>query len=263
MPVLLSVLLFVLVTGCATAPSHRKYRPVVSKFSDLLVRFPQTDEPLQLEHLTRASVYPSLRKNQPIDVTIMVHPAYSIFLRDLTNEQYPEVKYSLLRKQFDHEAQFILDQANAGKIIILIVPGKYLTASAYAQNYTAYLNSMISPSHSAYYIYSDSPNSGNISSEEMITLYRFLQGLNVRKVLVGGGYVGRCQREFYTQLTTYFDTSQAFIVPEISTISPEDISEKDAKRILNSLDKQDYSQVRDFIDNRVGSKANILSIPPE
>jgi hypothetical protein len=82
-------------------------------------------------------------------------------------------------------------------------------------------------------------------------------------VLIGGGYIGRCQREFYTQLKSYLGQGSMpiFIVPEYSTISPDDISDSEARYIVTRVRQQDYSPVVDFINKKTKGQADLLSIP--
>ena len=259
LPVLICILVSVLslTTGCATAG---RPRPVASRFSDILSLYPQTLDPLKMPQLLTTGDDPALHSPAPRDIYIIVHPAYAIFVRDLTKDAFPDVKYILQKRQFYNEAKFIASESLAGNIVILIIPGRYTTNSAYPLSYTAYLNNMTWGSNSVYYIYSESPNSGGLSIDDMVSLYRILRGMNARRVLVGGGYIGRCQREFFNQLTTYLDSIPAFIVPEISTISPEDISEEEAATMLKSLRAEDYAPIKSFIQRKIGT-VNLLSIP--
>lgn len=254
----LAIALSFQMSGCATAEPPGS---LAARFFDILNRYPQTREPLKLRKLDAAS-FPSLQRGAAAsDVFIMVHPAYSLFFRDANRSRYAEAKYALLAQQFENEARFIAGAAQAGKIVVLIIPGNYLTESAAPLAYTAYLNATASAGQAVFYLSSESPSNGAISMDDMVDLYRFLQGAKGGKALIGGGYIGRCQREFYTGLTNYFDKSSTFIVPEISTISPEDISESEAANILAGIQRQDYTPVRQFIDKRLNRAANILSIP--
>ena len=256
---LIAGLFLVLFSGCATV------EPPVSqarRFFDILNRYPKTTEPLKLRQLTVASpLAPPVAAAQP-DVFIMVHPAYSLFFRDANKApRYPAAKYELLSRQFDDEARFMSEVARSGNILVLIIPGRYLEESDAPLSYTTYLNTTVSAGDAVYYLYSDSPSNGTIAMNDMVDLYRFLQVVKAGKVLVGGGYIGRCQREFYNELTTYFEKSITYIVPEISTISPEDITESEAVSILSGIERRDYGPVRQFIDKKLDRNANVLSLP--
>ena len=241
-------------SGCATVDQPG---PASGRNLDILGGYPQTNEALMTRKLT-ASVKPHSVSS---DVFIMVHPAYSIFFRDLNKKKYSDATSSLLRQQFDNEAKLIADQAGAGKIVILVVPGNYADDSISPLSYVSYLNTVTAGAKSVYYVLSETSSSGSLPMNEMVNLYQFLQTVKDGKVMIGGGYIGRCQREFYNQLTTYIDSSRAYLVPELSSISPDDVSEGEALRILSSLQQQDYTPVRMFIDKKTKGKANILSLP--
>jgi hypothetical protein len=232
------------------------------RFTDIIGSYPETQEPLRIRKLTGSSLssLPDLQASS--DIFIIVHPAYSLFFHDKNRSKYLEAKFDLMSAQLHNEAQFIADAARAGKIVILIVPGNYNAESEAPGSYTSYLNKTAGTGQSVFYLFSESANSGSISTDDMVNLYRFLDGAKAGKVLIGGGYIGRCQKEFYGELTTFFTKAASFIVPEISTISPDDISETEAKAILDSIKQHDYRLVKKFIDKKL-ENPNLLSIPPK
>jgi hypothetical protein len=97
--------------------------------------------------------------------------------------------------------------------------------------------------------------------DSMVKLYAFLQQVRADKILIGGGFIGRCQREFYNQMAAYLEKVTAYIVPEISSISPDDISTPEASEILESLQRRDYSPIRRFIEKKSQGAAGILQFP--
>lgn len=250
------LLTLVLLSACAShiPPSTPK------GYEELLNRYPETHDPLNIQKITAQSLNAATRRTSPTDVFIIVHPAYSVFFRDAQKAKYSKIKYDLLKKQFDNETRSIADRVSAGDLVVIIVPGNYGADSVAPLSYTAYLNTVASASRSVYYVYSESSSTGKISMEDMINLYRFLLGVKVNKVMMGGGFIGRCQREFYNQLTTYLDKAQAFIVPEMSSLSLDDISDEEAVTILSSIEQQDYSPVRLFIDRKLEDKVNVLPL---
>jgi hypothetical protein len=244
-----------LLSGCfATYPPDSSVR----RFFDKLNEYPGTRKQLMIPHLTETSAdsIPNLPGSN--DVFVMVHPAYSLFFRDPNRGRFGESTYSLLATQFDKEAQFIASASRAGKIILLVVPGNYDAESTAPLSYTAYLNAVAAQRRSVFYIFSETHSTGSLSMNDMLSLYRFLYRVKVRKVLIGGGYIGRCQREFYSQLTAYFDKTAAYIVPEISSISPDDVNEGEAGVIVHSMAQQDYSAVRQFIQKKLEAEVNIF-----
>jgi hypothetical protein len=250
---------FFLLTGCATVetPISNSHR-----FTDLLTQYPHTDQPLQVRKLTSTAFSAVSPATPSPDVFILVHPAYSLFFREANRSQYPEGKYSLLLHQFNSEAYFIREAARSGYILILIIPGNYATESIAPLSYTSYLNAIASAGPSVFYLVSESADKGTISTNDLVDLYHFLNGIKALKVLVGGGFIGRCQEQFYDQAAAYLNDMKTYIVPEISTISPDDVSEAEAGKILESIKRRDYTGVRKLISQKQGEKTNFFSIPP-
>lgn len=244
-----------LMTGCAPQV-HTK------RFADLLDSYPQTSDPLRIRKLPASSAEVIPHRTDP-DVYIMVHPAYSLFFRDTNKTDYSEAMFMLLKMQLDREARFMAELSREGKTLVLILPGDYETESVAPLAYTFYLNTTTMAGSSVYYVFSVSANNGTIPAEDMVNLYRFIQGTQPGKVLIGGGYIGRCQKEFYNQLTTYLDRTSAYIIPEISSISPADVSDKEAADIVDSLRQGDYTPIRRFIDKKADIGVNVLSLPKQ
>ena len=250
------------VSGCATvddplSPSRQ--------FADIINSFPAAQEPLVFPDLTKipAPLASTSRPTPASEVYVIVHPAYGVFFQSLGKEKFAEAKYRLLKKQFETEKEFIAKQAASGTTIILVLPGK-TSDGAFPATYPAYrnyLNNTAGAGSSVFFIYSETSSSGAISQNEMMSLYYFIRGLRPARVMVAGGYIGRCQREFYNEFTNYIEKSLVFIVPQLSTISPDDVTEKEAAQILNGLEQQDYTLVKQFIDKRTGASANILPLP--
>ncbi len=250
------------ISGCATVDdplSHSR------QFADIMNSFPAAQEQLTFPDLTKIPT-PLASTALPApasEVYIIVHPAYAVFFQSHGNKNFAEAKYRLLKKQFETEREFIAKQAASGATIILVLPGKTSDGvfPASYPSYRAYLNKTAGVGSSVFFIYSATSSSGAIPQNEMLSLYYFIRALRPARVMVAGGYIGRCQREFYNELTSHIDKSQVFIVPHLSTISPDDVTEKEAEQILNGLEQQDYTLVKQFIDKRTGASANILPIP--
>ena len=62
-------------------------------------------------------------------------------------------------------------------------------------------------------------------------------------------------------MAAYVDKTSLFIVPELSSLSPDDVSDSEAADILASLRKGDHSPVRAFIERKSQGAANILPFP--
>lgn len=245
-------------SGCASLEPPDGSR---ERYAEIMGRYPQSDGQLRLQRLTAGAARFLARPAAP-DVFIIVHPGYAFFFNGEKRERYRGEKFRLLELQFGNEARFIAEQAGRKSVVILIVPGNYRTDSVAPLAYTSYLNGAASAGQTVFYIPSETSSNGTIAPDDMVTLYRFIQDAKADKVLVGGGYIGRCQREFYNQLTTYYERAQTYLVREISTISPDDVSEKEASFIVSGILQQDYTPVGRFLARKLGEEANVLSIPP-
>jgi len=244
--------------GCSPPPDTTGRR-----FTEILNLYPKAEEPLHIKKLTTASaaeVAPALYGKA---VTIMVHPAYSLFFREENRSAYTEAKYDLLKFQLDNEARFISEIAKTDNVLILVLPGNFLKESIAPLSYTYYLNAAAGEGASVYYISSESWTSGALSTNTIVTLYGFLQKIGASRMLIGGGYIGRCQREFFIQVSSYVDNVKAYIVPEISSISPDDVSDRESADLLLSLRHGDYTLVKQFIEIKSQGAANILPLPAE
>jgi hypothetical protein len=249
--------LFILFAGCASieAPDGSAQR-----YAEILGRYPGTDDPLRLTRLSSGIALSASASRGSSDVFIIVHPGYSFFFSTGKGKRFSGARFRMMELQFENEARFIAEQARRGNIVVLIVPGNFTKDSSSPLSYTAYLNA--AAGRSVFYLPSETSNNGTIATEDMVDLYRFLQNLNASKVLIGGGYIGRCQKEFHKQFTIYYDRKQTYVVREISAVSPEDVSEHDAALIVNGLQGQDYAPVARFLSKKLDEEVNILSIPP-
>lgn len=254
---LTSLAICVVFSACATVAPDDGSR---LRYAEILAGYTQTQE-LSLQRLVAGSADSLSESARTRDVIIIVHPGYSFFFT-MKKDRYRGETYRLMELQFLNEARFIEEQAARQSIVILIVPGNYEEDSAAPGAYSAYLNRAASENGSVFYVPSETSNNGTIAVEDMVILYQFLQDVNAPKVLVSGGYIGRCQKEFYNQLTAYYDKPRTFIVRELSTISPEDVSEKESSEILAGLLRQDYGPVDHFLSHKLGDEVNTLAIQP-
>jgi hypothetical protein len=233
------------------------------QFNELLSRYPPTEDPLQVQLLTAGSAEAVPLSSRGRPVTFIVHPAYSLFFRKATRSFYTEAKFDLLKHQLESEARFITEIGNSGNLLILVLPGNYEQDSVAPAAYTRYLNSAVGGSPAVYAVYSETSSSGALPVEAVVMLHGFLKSLRPPSVLVGGGFIGRCQREFYNQVITYVGEASAFIVPEISTVSPDDISDGEAQTMLEGILRGDYGPIDRFIDKRNKGRVRVTLLPGE
>lgn len=107
--------------------------------------------PLAIRELSASTPYASSAVGKP--VTIIVHPAYSLFFREERSSTYSEAKYELLEYQLSREARFINDISKTDNILILVLPANYEKGSVAPRSYTAYLNTITGGRPNVYYIF--------------------------------------------------------------------------------------------------------------
>ncbi len=221
------------------------------------------NDPLRIPRLTGDADRAPADPVSSSEVVVIVHPAYSLFFRDPWKDKGSYAKFSLLKSQYENEAAAIENLAATGQVVVIVVPGNFTADSIAPKSFVAYLNRVTAAGQSMYYVFSETSSSGTLPTGEMVNFFAFLQKVNAKKVLIGGGYIGRCQREFHNQLKTYLGPGSMpiVIVPEYSTISPDDISDSEARYIVSRIRQQDYTPVVEFIDKKTRGQAEVQSIP--
>ncbi len=245
--------------GCSTSESSSRKH---IKFEEVLAEFPPTKEELKLTNLAITNIQDNrfAKYYSSGNAYIIVHPAYGAFFHKEKKRGYSSIKRDMMIAQFNNEMDFIKEHVSNGAMVILIVPAEYKSKIPHPESYTRYLNELADGKDNLFFIYSSDTSTGNISAENMVRLYEFLHSIEAQNVLLGGGYIGRCQKEFYEQFSQYFESGSVHIVPEISSISPDDISTKKALDVLDSLEEGDFKPVERFIKKELGRRANILSV---
>lgn len=214
-------------------------------------------------------------------IYIIVHPAYFVFFHnnkpvilrtpdnfdssivDIFLKDGPDNRIlKLVQQQQRNEKNFIEQITTDGKLVMLVLPKDYNNHPSYPygsgteDEYARYINEITNGSGSAIYIESSSPTGGKLLTNDLIMLLAFLGKIGAKSVLVGGGYVGRCQEEFYNYVSSYSATGNYFIVPEISIFSPEDLSEKKAES-LSDGEKINFQAASEFIISRTFGNVNL------
>lgn len=218
-------------------------------------------------------------------IYVIVHPAYYIFFNkdvpairrtadnagssifDLFLRETPDDSTLIrcIRQQQMNEKDFIEYLSGEKRLIILIVPKDYREHPDYRyrygrDEYARYINEVTSGSESALYLESASPSSGELSADDYFTLLSFMNHTGAKSVLIGGGYVGRCQTQFYRQMTRVESGGSYFIVPEISVFSPQDMADKNVANCLKG-NELNFQAVSDFIASDTDGSANIRHLP--
>lgn len=221
------------------------------------------------------------------DVFFLVHPSYYIFFHEnpfyLTpggpknavqtfiesslSETSPIVR--LMKDYEQKEMEFIASAGNNKKIVILILPGNYQNAKQFryrneVDEYARYINESSGTSTTVFYIESTHSTTGKIDPYDQKALVNFLKKIDAQRIFLGGGYIGRCQEEFYKFLMEVWPEEKLAIIPEISAFSPNDISDSTAQMLMNAENRLDPRAAKYFLKNggleSLSKKINIGSI---
>lgn len=207
-------------------------------------------------------------------VYFIVHPSYYVFFHEKPFQIIPDDSNNvvetfigattlppnsivhLLREYQQNERDFIASAEDDKRIVILVLPGRYLNSKDYiykngaTDEYARYLNDTTRNAKTVFYIESKSTSTGKLNQDELDILLNFLQKIGARRIYIGGGYIGRCQEQFYDTLVKVSSDSTVAIVPEISAISPSDITDSTAKMLLTPDMKLNTWSLNYFIKNK-------------
>jgi len=155
-----------------------------------------------------------------------------------------DLKFALLQAQERRMRDFLEFMSAREKLVIVVVPRHYNKYRRYRyreghDEYARYLNEVTNFSKSVLFAESRSPNRGYLTDEDGIRLMEFLLSVNAETIYIGGGYIGRCLEDFYVLLTEEFGQEDIYVVPELSDISPIEITKKLAKTLLTPEGKID------------------------
>lgn len=184
---------------------------------------------------------------------VIVHPAFYTFFqlntelseksdarsyptKNIVERLYDRVSIQSfgLRVMQEQERQlrdFIETASTEKKLILMVLPRNYKNAFTYGyieglDEYARFINEITNLSESAIYMYSVDYNNGALSDKDLALFTGFVKELDIKTIVLGGGYIGRCLEGFYRSILDRFDTERVFIVPEIAAASPEDIKGK-------------------------------------
>ncbi|MDA8168325.1 MAG: hypothetical protein M0Z59_01330 [Nitrospiraceae bacterium] len=184
-------------------------------------------------------------------VYIIVHPAYYTFFNSerifgppgmnaverFLAEPANNARMAVLQAQERRMRDFLEYKSTEKKLIILILPRGYKNFSGYAyrggpDEYTRFINDVTNESDSVLYLESRSPMRGYLKDDDLAALIDFLAGVNPDRILIGGGYIGRCLENFYVSFTDDFGINGVYLVPELSDVSPSELNSSLASRLL-------------------------------
>lgn len=206
---------------------------------------------------------------------IIVHPAYYTFFqssggqgKDLSlnamerflREPSYSSKIKLIKLQEKMLRDFMEYMSTDKKMVILVLPKDYRTFTAYQyrdgnDEYLRYINEVANSSDSVIYLYSDHPYKGDLSERDREKIIKLFYAIRPDSILLGGGYIGRCLEEFYKNMQQYYGMNKFYIVPEITAISPNDITDDVASHMINSDGMINIEKLTQVIKrNSIGSQ---------
>ncbi len=207
---------------------------------------------------------------------IIVHPSYYIFMDEkpfdldpdasknavesfIENDEISGSSYISLMKAYEwNEMNFIMNAGQQKKLVILILPGMYLKSKHYVyknssmgDQFARYLNHVTHDSYTIFYLETIKTTSGEISSDDIVRLVNFLRKHGTKNIYIGGGYVGRCQEEFYKLLMPKWPAENIALISEISAFSPDDIKDSTSQLLLTTNMKINEWAVNYLIKNKL------------
>lgn len=193
------------------------------------------------------SAYRQYLVNQ--EVYIIVHPGYFAFFenenpyppRETTGlypaenlmeriGRYAASEHQNLLIMVEEERllrEFLEFMAADKRLVILILPGDFRrNVSAKTpggpDEYVRYINDLTNGSESIIYMETEKQSSGYLTRQDLESLSTFLAHTGAKRVMFGGGYVGKCLDNFFSQFAGIFRQGNVYLVPEISAVSPMD-----------------------------------------
>ncbi len=171
---------------------------------------------------------------------VIVHPAYSFFFHDerpyyaagntvdsFLNETTYTKSSRFLREQERSLRDFLEITSTRKRLIVLVLPGGYQDYHGYIYKdgtdmFALYVNSVTNNSESVLYLYSERPDRGRLSKESKKRLLEFFRSVRPEKIILGGGYLGRCIQDFYRDFSSSAYGEKMAIAGEISSFSRDD-----------------------------------------
>lgn len=181
---------------------------------------------------------------------VIVHPAYYVFFqgRDPFYAGTNAVDAFIGERAYSTTARFLQEQERATRdflevtstrkrLVVLVLPGNYRDYEGFVyrelpDEFARYINGVTNGSDSVLYVFSEKPNKGSLPAKTKERLTKFINAVQPTTILVGGGYVGRCESDFYKQLSGSTTSGEVMIAGELSVLSPEDVRRLDLANYL-------------------------------
>lgn len=184
---------------------------------------------------------------------VVVHPSYYVFFHnynqrkvvierekgmyaknivDIFIDEYPAGSSSILKNMKESEGReraFLKKASSKRRLLILVLPLDYQNHPEYPyrglDEYARYLNEVTGAPPSVVYIESASYKHGSLTFDTLVKLNMFLQAVGVKTLLLGGGYIDLCQKEFQEEAKKIQHIERVEVLREISLDSPDYMDE--------------------------------------
>jgi len=184
------------------------------------------------------------------DLYIIIHPAYSIFFHDeeplyvsrnMVDSFIDETTYTKTSRFIREQERSLRDlleiTSTRKRLILLVLPGNYKDYNGYIFKgkpdlFARYINSVTNSSESVIYLYSEKPNRGRLSETSKSSVIKFFRSVNPERIIIGGGYLGRCNEDFYKDFSGSNFREKMIIAGEISAFSSDDMNRFDIDDFL-------------------------------
>jgi hypothetical protein len=191
---------------------------------------------------------------------VIVHPAYYTFfgkgdmsehplrrdlekLQDIFSEGGTLPENNLVERLYDKmafdETLYVMQEQerllrdfvevySTKKVLMLLILPRNYQKSLYGYNkghdeFARYINEITNESDSVIYMDSVTVSNGALTYDDVDVLMEFIEANEIRTIVLGGGYVGRCLEGLYESILDPFGYDHIYMVPEITAVSPDDI----------------------------------------
>ena len=204
-----------------------------------------------LHHIPRAAYADYRPYARDGRVYVMIHPGYFPFFdewgvtpittdysRGLPAENIidrvgdtlrgSDVAYQVTFRQEQLTRDLIEYLSREKNLIILVLPRDYREHLTYGfvpgyDEYARYLNELTRGADNILYLESDGHQNGYLRDDDLHLLGTFLDALDVRTLMLGGGFLGKCLDNFAGSLRRRYSHDAIWYVPELTVVSPSDI----------------------------------------
>jgi len=156
------------------------------------------------------------------------YPSQNLMERVTADLPKKEVVYRVAREQERIARDFIEFMSVEKRLVILVLPRDYKENVTYGavpgyDEYSRYLNELTNRGDSIVYVESIAHNDGQMNEDDLAVLVRFLQAVNGRTVMLGGGFLGKCLDGFFGSIRTVMTYESIYYIPELTAYSPADM----------------------------------------